>query len=98
MLFRIREDAGGKDRVAVIDKDLYRAACDKFDIYHLAVDDRATSYRYYASAVDESWKKYLDSNHFRVVTLDNIVPQIIGIVTEASKSDSIHVTNSEIAW
>ena len=79
-------------------KDLYRAACEKFDIYHLAVDDHATSYRYYASAVDDSWKKYLDSNHFRVVTLDNIVPQIIDIVTEATKSDRINVTNSEIAW
>ena len=52
----------------------------------------------YASAVDESWKKYLDSDHFRVVTLDNIVPQIIDIVTEATKSDRINVTNSEIAW
>lgn len=79
-------------------KDLYQAACEKFDIYHLAVDDKATSYRYYASRINETWGKYLDSDHFRVVSLDSIVPQIINIVTEANKSDSVNVTNSEIAW
>lgn len=82
-------------------KDLYREAIEKFDIYHLAVDDRATSYQNYVPMIDKTWGSYLDSEHLRVVTLEEVVPQIVDIVTNAvGSSDSMEFVkvNGEIAW
>ena len=81
--------------------DLYREASQKFDIYHLAVNDIHTAYGHYAPMIDESWGKYLDSEHLRVVNLEEVVPQIVDIVTNAvGSSDSMEFVkvNGEIAW
>lgn len=76
---------------------IYEAACTKFDIYHLAVDSRENSYRYYASSIDNTWGKTLDNKHFRVVTLDEIVPQIVNIVS--GSDEKVQENNSqEIKW
>lgn len=81
-------------------KDLYEEVIDKFDVYHLAVDDRATSYCYYDNRIAYSFGAYLDADHLRTVTLDNIAAAIISIVERCSKGDvtSEPSTNSEIAW
>jgi len=60
--------------------DLYKSVIEKFDIYHLAVNDISTSYSYYADRIASSWGKYLDNEHLRIVTLDNIVPTIVSII------------------
>lgn len=64
-------------------KDLYEEVTRKFDIYHLAVNDSQTSYRNYKSGIEESFGKYLDENHFRVVSMDNIASAIVDIITHA---------------
>lgn len=64
-------------------EDLYEEASRKFDIYHLAVNDSQTSYRYYESEIKESFGKYLDENHLRTVSMDNIANAIVDIVTHA---------------
>lgn len=64
-------------------KDLYEETIRKFDIYHLAVKDSQTSYRYYESGIKESFGKYLDENHLRIVSMDNIANAIVDIVTRA---------------
>lgn len=62
-------------------KDLYEEASQKFDIYHLAVNDSQTSYRYHESGIKETFGKYLDENHLRTVSMDNIANAIVDIVT-----------------
>lgn len=64
-------------------KDLYEEASRKFDIYHLAVNDSQTSFRYYESEIKESFGKFLDEGHLRTVSMDNIANAIVDIVTHA---------------
>lgn len=84
--------------------DLYREVTEKFDVYHLAVDDRSTMYRHYASDIVNSWGKYLDEDHLKVVTLDDIAPTIIDIVKKAASSEIATVSevkvneNGYISW
>lgn len=78
-------------------ESLYKAASDKFDIYHLAVNDSATSYRWYDKSIKESFGKYLDENHLITVCLDNIANTIVNIVCKA-KDEAVVTTNTEISW
>lgn len=70
-------------------KDLYKRVTDKFDVYHLAVDDIHSSYRWYSNDIAKSWSKQLDEDHFKVVTLDNLATTISDIVANAMTDDAI---------
>lgn len=80
---------------------LYSKASERFDIYHLAVDDAATAYERYVSDIQSSWGKLLDSEHFRVVTMNDLIPQIVDIVSNAAgTNDNMEFVHAgkEIAW
>lgn len=83
---------------------LYADVIEKFDVYHLAVKDRETMYDYYEHRITNSYGKYLDDKHFRVVNLDSISPTIVNIVTDSMSNESVvkHTdkqNNSDgIAW
>lgn len=77
--------------------DLYKAASDKFDIYHLAVNDGATSYRHYVDDIQSTFGKYLDNEHLTTVSLNNIANTIVEIVCKA-KDEITTNNNSEISW
>lgn len=83
-------------------KDLYDNVIKKFDVYHLAVDDPQSAYDRYADDIKDSFGKYLDDKHLKVVSLDNIVQTIVDIIKDAqSNTDSIENVNSEngmISW
>ena len=82
-------------------KDLYEETVKKFDIYHLDVNHGR---RYDESSIEMSFKKYLDDNHFRKVTMDSIVNEIVDIIVSASKDKNVHDnviqvdSNGAIAW
>lgn len=82
--------------------ELYRDASDKFDIYHIAVDDSETCYNMYAPQIDSTWGKYLDSEHLRISRVDEIVDYIIDIVSHATgtteMAPEIFKPNMEIGW
>lgn len=83
-------------------KELYEEAIRKFDIYHLAVNDSHTSYRYHESGIQESFGKFLDETHLRVVSMDNIANAIVDIVTHSgAETRNIGVsenTGGMISW
>lgn len=82
---------------------LYKSAAEKFNIYHLAVKDRETSYDRYASKIKASFGQYLDKDHLITVSLDNIANTIVNIVCNSGAGcvsttvESIN-TNGEISW
>ena len=76
---------------------------EKYDVYHLAVDDRETSYKWYADKIQASWGKYFDSEHLLTVGLDNIAPAIVSIVTKCAGPAEINNpapahTGDGISW
>ena len=80
-------------------KDVYEEAEKKFDIYHIAIDDVDSSYRYYKDRIKDSWSVYLDENHLLTATLNNLPQTISNIIINresinAGSSDS----NTPITW
>lgn len=92
---------GNKLQADIETKDLYVPTTEKFNIYHLAVDDRETSYRRYSNFIKSSFGKYLDDEHLRVVNMDNLSATIISIITSSTDNHSVsEIVNDkgEISW
>ena len=92
---------GDRLQADVETSELYNSVIEKFDVYHLAVNDRATSYRSYRDRIASTWGKYLDDDHLKVVTLNNISQTIVDIVTASSNNVHSDEQNSgfmEISW
>lgn len=90
-------------------KELYDLTVEKFDVYHLSVNDSSTSYRYQNrdNRVDQSFRRYLDENHYKVVSLDSIAQTITDIVISSAKNGGTNRSgaagnkinlNGEIVW
>ena len=56
-------------------KDLYKQVCEKFDVYHIAVDSPDDSYRWYREDIKESFGNLLGQN-FKVSTINNLAQTI----------------------
>lgn len=70
-------------------KDLYREVIEKFDVYHIAIDDSRTSYSRYKDRIDSSFGNLLGEN-LRVSTCDELYRTIADIVTgQAAQSERI---------
>ena len=67
-------------------KELYNEVIKKYDVYHFAINDSHTCYRYYRDDIKETWGKYFDNNHFKVVTLNELAAQIVSAIVESSDS------------
>lgn len=76
--------------------DLYKAVIEKYNIYHIALDDRSTSYRWYDSSIENSWKPLL-GDHLYVSTL-NELPKTIAEIVKKSNSDDIVVDTFVDIW
>jgi len=79
--------------------NLYRETIKKFDVYHLAVNDKETCYRSYDNRIRDSFGKYLDDDHLRTVSLDGLEHAIVDIIKEHAKIDTVTQTiNTGIVW
>lgn len=88
---------GDSNEADIETKELYKEVCKKFDVYHLVVDDKQTSAKYYKDRIDQSFGKYFDSNHLFTVGLDDIANKIVDIVSNEQTAETV-VTNTEITW
>lgn len=67
-------------------KDLLEEVTEKFDVYHISVDDYSSSYEYHQRfGIDEKWKNLL-GDHYKVATLDNLSETITDIITSKATS------------
>ena len=81
---------------------LYKEVVQKYDVYHLAVEDRETSYWRYADRIKSSFGKYLDENHLKVVNMNNLANTIVGIIANSEEKILAGTVNTdengEISW
>jgi len=87
--------------------DLLKEAQEKFEIYHIAVDDPETSFKWFKSrGAEKEWKKLLGEDHFYVANLDQLAPVIVDIIlkhgnniTAIPYTPAIGVNeNGEVTW
>ena len=99
---RLSSVTGDKLQGDVETGDLYREVSQQYDVYHLAIADRETSYRIYADKIKASFGKYLDENHLKVVNMDSLASAIVGIVANSEESTSTGTVytdeNGAISW
>lgn len=69
-------------------KDLLEEVTEKFDVYHISVDDNSSSYKYHQRfGIDEKWKELLGKN-YKVATLDSLSETITNIITSKTPTVS----------
>lgn len=93
---------GDKLQSDVETDDLYKQVIAKYEVYHLAVNDAETSYRWHEAGIKNTFGKYLDEHHLKVVNMDNLANTIVGIVVNSEGSmqeETTHTNeNGEISW
>lgn len=98
----LSEVTGDKLQEDVETEDLYKETIEKFEIYHLAVNNTETSYRRYEAEIENTFGKYLDENHLKVVNMDNLANTIVDIITNSEEAISPGIINTnengEISW
>ena len=70
--------------------DLYKKVCEKFNVYHLAIDDTSSSYYYYAPAIARTWGAKLGKN-FKAVTIEELPQAIVACITASQEDNNIEV-------
>ena len=85
-------------------KDLYELTKEKFDIYHIAIDDFDDCYQVYKPRVDKTFKDVLKEN-YKISTLDELPSTIVKCIENSvngySTENSVEVTNNNsnlISW
>lgn len=92
-------DATGDHLQANIDTEtLHAEAVDKFDLYHISIDDRNSSYswnnRY--DNLDGAWKELLGEDHYFVAGLNNLAQTIVSIIINREGTNVN--TSTEVTW
>lgn len=85
-------------------RDLYELTKEKFDIYHIAIDDFDDCYQIYKSRVDKTFKDVLKEN-YKISTLDELPSTIVKCIENSvngySTENSVEATNNNsnlISW
>ena len=86
---------GSHEQDDVDTEALYREALEKYDIYHIAITDRESSYDHYAEKISNSWGKLLKQR--LIIGSSNELPKIIGdIVEDHLESKSMENTSETV--
>lgn len=87
---------GDKLQGDVDTRDLYREVIEKFDVYHISVDDSDSSYRYHQIDADATWKRVIGEN-YKVSTLQKLAKTISDIiVNSAAEYEFVEVGSAHI--
>lgn len=79
-----------------VDTDaLYKQVCEKFDVYHLAIDG-PSSYHFYKQQIADTWGELLGEN-FSVCRPEELPQVITAIVNQCTYTTNVN-SNGEISW
>lgn len=88
----------GGEIVKMSTADLLAEAQKKFNIYHISVNDKHSSYKQnnIEGEVDAKWKQLLGSN-YNVASLDNLSATIVSIIQNDYNNVTL-VSSNEVSW
>ena len=87
-------------------KDLLPEVLEKYDVFHISVDDSASSYTWNNSndRLDKAWTKLLGKDHYFVANLNNLAKIIVEIVKSCYNEEiaivpaAVSSNNDEVIW
>ena len=94
------EATGDKLQDDVLTEDLYKQVTEKFDVYHISIDDKESSYSWNnrRDNLDKHWTELI-GDHYSVANLDNLATRIVEIVTKRNTTMSpITTDGNEVVW
>ena len=77
----LEEALGCKLQADVETKDLYKEVTEKFDVYHIGFNDRATSYDFHKDIAEPAWIAQL-GDHYKVATAQTFATVVSDIIKE----------------
>ena len=81
--------------------DLYEEVSKKFDIFHIAVDDKSSSYKYHADSINFTFGDLL-KNRLKISSINNLSQTICDCVSESIQGTPVSsestVTSEGISW
>lgn len=94
---RLREVIGGEIEGSTDTAKLYEEASKKWDIYHIAITDESSYYRY-EKQIEDSWRPVL-GDHLIIASSDQL-PQVIASIVNTANLDMGVVTQSNdgLTW
>ena len=94
---RIASITGDKVQDDIETTELLKEVKEKYDVYHIAVNDSETSYKMYQSWYDEDskWRELLGANYC-VATLNDLATVIVNIIKDRETS-TVNLEN-EVTW
>lgn len=96
---RIKDVIGGQVDGDIDTKQLYAAASEKFDIYHIAITDQS-SYEWHKNLIEDTWRPML-GDHLIIAESTNL-PQLIAAIVNGSNrtmtAPSVTASNDGISW
>ena len=82
--------------------ELYEQVIEKYDVFHIIIDDDECSSKYYMEKNKSTWGKYLDGQHLFVRKSDDL-PEVIHDIVMAhidnvQNTNVINHTEEGISW
>ena len=89
----------GSEQANIETNKLFNEASEKFDIFHIAINDDSTRYKSYKAQVDKSFKQLL-KERFKVSTINDLAKTIEECITASVQGNpDVKISeNGEISW
>ena len=100
----LNDATNGTEQKDVETKELYSQVCEKYDVFHIAVDSPRDSYRWHKKEIENTFGQLLGT-HFKTSSVDSLAQTIEECISEsvnntpsASKSETMINEQGEISW
>lgn len=98
---RLNDVSGDSNQDNVETNELYELAKRKYDIYHIAINDRRTAYSWYEERITATFGKLL-GDRLKVASMDDLATRIVDCIDDALGGDNdipaVAVNTGEISW
>ncbi len=88
---------GDSLEVDIDTKELYNAVTEKYDIFHIAVDDRSTCFKSYEEKINNSFGQLL-GNRLKKANLNNLADKVVECIDDALNGNTTTNDNGYISW
>lgn len=84
---RLKQVLDERETGIVKTPELYKKACEKFDIFHISINDSSSSYDWHKQDIERTFNPLL-GERVKVSTIDNLANTIVGCIDESLKEDT----------